>query len=83
VVGVDAHSVDQVLDGHTSFSVVGLVSHGGDVDRGEQLGHFFEAFGQLGAVGVTLCSPGVGGLEFGELAGEPAFVRPSRSPPVA
>ncbi|MFV0316824.1 MAG: hypothetical protein ACK5O2_07655 [Microthrixaceae bacterium] len=73
VVGVDVHGVDQVLDEHTSFSVVGLVPHGGDVDRGEQLGHFLEAFGQLGAFSVTLCSLGVGGLEFGQLGGEPAF----------
>jgi hypothetical protein len=73
VVGVDVHGVDQVLDEHPSFSVVGFVPHGGDVDRGEQVGHFLESFGQFGAFGVTLCSLGVGGLEFGQLGGEPAF----------
>jgi len=73
VVGVDVHGVDQVLDEHTWFSVVGFVPHGGDVDGGEQVGDFLESFGKLGAFGVTLCSLGVGGLEFGQLGREPVF----------
>ena len=68
VVGVDIHGVDQVLDEHMSFSVVDFVPHGGDVDRGEQFGHFLESLGQLGVLGVTLRSFGVGRLEFASWA---------------
>lgn len=74
MVGVDVHGVDQVLDEHTSFSVVGFVPHGGDVDRGQEVGDSLEAFGQLGALSVTLCSFGFGGLEFDQLGREPAFL---------
>jgi hypothetical protein len=72
VVGVDVHGVDQVLEQNPPFSVVGFLPHGGDVDRGDQLGHLLEAC-QLGALGFVLPAFGVGLFKFSNLGREAAF----------